>query len=99
MGQVGDAQEGQCQKGTGDEDNPPAAGKQCLLRQGKLPQEMVTSGRPKPIKLNVDSATMAERMFMTTMNRMDEKKFGARWPNSSRKKPPPMHRLATMYPL
>ena len=51
------------------------------------------------MKLNVDSATMAERMFMTTMNRMDEKKFGARWPNSSRKKPPPMHLLATMYPL
>ena len=68
-------------------------------RESILPQEMVSSGRPKPIKLNVDSATMAERMFMTTINRMDEKKFGARWPNSSRKKPPPMHRLATMYPL
>ena len=68
-------------------------------RESILPQEMVSSGRPKPIKLKVDSATMAERMFMTTINRMDEKKFGARWPNSSRKKPPPMHRLATMYPL
>ena len=30
-----------------------------------------------PRKLSVDSAVMALRMFITTMNEMDEKKFGA----------------------
>lgn len=30
------------------------------------------------MKLSVDSAMMALRTFITTMKRMDEKKFGAR---------------------
>ena len=44
-----------------------------------LPQEITYSGRPIPIKLSVDSATIALRMFITTINIIDEKKFGARW--------------------
>ena len=44
-----------------------------------LPQEITSSGRPIPIKLSVDSATIALRMFITTINIIDEKKFGARW--------------------
>ena len=33
-----------------------------------LPQEITSSGRPIPIKLSVDSATIALRMFITTIN-------------------------------
>ncbi len=47
---------------------------------GMLPPEITSSGRPIPIKLGVDSATIALRMFITTINIIDEKKkFGARW--------------------
>ena len=42
-----------------------------------LPQEITSSGRPIPIKLSVDSATIALRIFITTINIIDEKKFGA----------------------
>ena len=38
-----------------------------------LPQEITSSGRPIPIKLSVDSATIALRMFITTINIIDEK--------------------------
>lgn len=43
-----------------------------------LPQEITSIGSPMPIKLSVDSATIAERTFMTTMNMTDEIKLGAR---------------------
>ena len=43
-----------------------------------VPQLITSSGSPMPIKLKVDSAAMAERTFITTMNMMEEKKFGAR---------------------
>ena len=52
-----------------------------------------------PMKLSVDSATMALRMFMTTMNMMEERKFGARCFQRTRKNPAPMQRAATTYSL
>ena len=56
-----------------------------------LPQETVSAGRPMPRKLSVDSAAMAELMFITTMNITAERKFGIRCLTSIWKKPPPMH--------
>ena len=44
----------------------------------RLPQEITSSGSPMPIKLNVDSVTMAERIFITTINMIAEIKFGPR---------------------
>ena len=64
-----------------------------------LPQLMTSSGRPMPIKLSVDSAAMAARTFITTMNIMEEKKFGARCFRRIWKNPPPMHREAMTYSL
>ena len=46
--------------------------------ESMLPQVTTSMGRPRPMKLSVDSAMMALRTFITTMKRMDEKKFGAR---------------------
>ena len=46
-------------------------------RESMLPHEITWSGRPIPMKLSVDSATIAPRTFMTTMNLMGETKFGA----------------------
>ena len=46
--------------------------------ESMLPHDMISIGRPIPIKLKVDSATIALLTFMTTMNIIDEKKFGAR---------------------
>ena len=46
--------------------------------ESMLPHDIFSIGSPIPIKLNVDSATIALRTFITTMKRMDEKKFGAR---------------------
>lgn len=43
-----------------------------------LPQEITESGSPSPMKLSVDSYTMADRTFITTMNMMEGKKFGSR---------------------
>ena len=43
-----------------------------------LPQEMISSGRPIPIKLRVDSEPMAPRTFITTINMMEAIKLGAR---------------------
>lgn len=64
-----------------------------------LPHETTSIGRPMPRKLSVDSAVMALRMFITTMNEMDEKKFGARCCRRTWKKPPPMQREASTYSL
>ena len=47
-------------------------------RESMLPQEMISSGRPIPMKLKVDSDTIALRMFITTINMIEETKFGAR---------------------
>ena len=47
-------------------------------RDSILPKETTYSGSPMPRKLRVDSATMALRMFMTTIKRMDEKTLGVR---------------------
>ena len=43
-----------------------------------LPHEMTSSGRPRPIKLSVDSAAIAFRIFITAINKIEETKFGAR---------------------
>lgn len=59
-----------------------------------LPQEMTSSGSPMPRKLRVDSAAMAVDTLITTMNRMDDRKLGARCRHSTRPKPPPMQRQA-----
>ena len=64
-----------------------------------LPQLMTSNGSPSPIKLRVDSAAMAERMFITTMNMMDGKKLGARCRRRIWKNPAPMHRAASTYSL
>ena len=47
-------------------------------RDSILPQEIISSGRPMPIKLRVDSVPMAHRTFMTTMNIMEAMKLGAK---------------------
>ena len=41
-----------------------------------LPQDMDSTGRPSPIKLSVDSAMIALRTFITTINIMEAMKFG-----------------------
>ena len=46
--------------------------------ESRLPQEITSRGSPIPIKLSVDSATIAARTFIITINMMDEIKFGAR---------------------
>ena len=43
-----------------------------------LPHEITSSGSPIPMKLNVDSSTIALPIFMTTINMMQDKKLGAR---------------------
>ena len=48
-------------------------------RESILPQDITSRGRPIPIELKVDSATMAFLTFITAMNRMDATKLGARW--------------------
>ena len=68
-------------------------------RDSMLPQETVSMGSPMPRKLNVDSATMAERTFITTMNMMEERKFGARCCPRMWAKRPPMAREAITYSL
>lgn len=47
-------------------------------KESILPQEIISRGRPRPIKLRVDSATMALRIFITTINIMEEMKLGVR---------------------
>ena len=46
--------------------------------ESMLPHEICSSGRPIPMKLKVDSETIALRTFITTMNMIDDIKFGAR---------------------
>ena len=46
----------------------------CSERESILPQEIIFSGSPTPIKLRVDSAVMAFRMFMTIMNKIEGRK-------------------------
>lgn len=65
----------------------------------RLPQEITSSGSPMPIKLNVDSVTMAERIFITTINMIAEIKFGPRCRMRIWKNDPPIHFEATMYSL
>ena len=43
-----------------------------------LPQDMDSTGSPSPIKLSVDSAMIALRTFMTTINIMEGIKLGLR---------------------
>jgi len=43
-----------------------------------LPQDTTSSGSPSPRKLSVDSARIAPRTFIITMNRIDGRKLGAR---------------------
>lgn len=64
-----------------------------------LPHEMTSSGSPIPIKLSVDSAAIAFRIFITAINRIEEIKFGARCFRNIWKKPPPMHLAAITYSL
>ena len=47
-------------------------------RDSMLPHEITSTGSPIPMKLSVDSAAMAVRIFMTTMNMIEDIKFGAR---------------------
>ena len=47
-------------------------------KESMLPQEMISRGRPMPMKLKVDSETIALRTFITTMNIIEEKKFGTK---------------------
>ena len=54
-------------------------------KDNKLPQETVSIGSPMPMKLKVDSKTMAERIFITAMKRIEETYPGAKWENNMRK--------------
>ena len=68
-------------------------------RDSILPQEITSSGNPMPRKLSVDSATIAERTFITTINMIDDTKFGARCFHKMCQKLPPMHFAAITYSL
>jgi len=46
--------------------------------ESMLPQEIISSGKPIPIKLRVDSDTIALLMLITTINMMEDIKFGAK---------------------
>lgn len=48
-------------------------------KESILPQEMVSMGSPIPMKLKVDSAMIALRMFITTINMMEDIKLGVKW--------------------
>ncbi len=48
-------------------------------KESILPQEMVSIGSPIPMKLKVDSAMIALRMFITTINMMEDIKLGVKW--------------------
>ena len=47
-------------------------------RDIRLPQEIISVGSPRPIKLNVASIAMALPMFVTIINMMADMKFGIR---------------------
>lgn len=52
-------------------------------RESILPHETSSTGRPSPIKLSVDSATIAFLTFITAINRTEGKKLGAKCRNST----------------
>lgn len=68
-------------------------------RDSILPQVITSIGRPIPIKLKVASEIIAVLTFMTTINIIDEKKFGTRCFHKTRKNPAPIHFAAMMYSL
>ena len=68
-------------------------------RDSILPQVITSIGRPIPIKLKVASEIIAVLTFMTTINMIDEKKFGTRCFHKTRKNPAPIHFAAMMYSL
>ena len=45
--------------------------------ESMLPHEICSNGNPIPMKLKVDSAMIALLIFMTTINMIDEAKFGS----------------------
>lgn len=67
--------------------------------ESMLPHEICSSGRPIPMKLKVDSAMIALLIFMTTINMIDEAKFGVRCFHKTCRKLPPIHLAAMTYPL
>lgn len=68
-------------------------------RDNILPQVIISIGRPIPIKLRVASEIMAVLTFITTINIIDEKKFGIRCFHIMRKNPAPIHLAAMIYSL
>ena len=60
-------------------------------RDSILPQVIISTGSPIPIKLKVASDIMAVLTFMITMNIIAEKKFGVRCFHNIWKKLPPIH--------
>ena len=67
--------------------------------ESMLPQEMISIGRPIPRKLKVDSAMIALLIFITTMNIIEETKFGSKCTRKICQKLPPMHFAAIRYSL
>ena len=59
-------------------------------RDSILPHVITSMGSPIPIKLKVASEIIAVLTFMTTINIMDEKKFGTRCFHKIRKNPAPV---------
>lgn len=47
-------------------------------KESILPHEITSMGRPIPIKLKVDSDMIALRIFMITINIMEDTKLGVR---------------------
>ena len=79
---------------------PPRICHQCILcSESTLPHEITSTGSPIPMKLKVDSATIAALTFMTTINIIDGIKFGTRCLRSMYPKPPPIHFAAMTYSL
>ena len=68
-------------------------------RDSILPHVITSIGSPMPIKLKVASEIIAVLTFMTTINIMDEKKFGTRCFHKTRKNPAPIHLAAMIYSL
>ena len=68
-------------------------------RDSILPHVITSIGSPMPIKLKVASEIIAVLTFITTINIMDEKKFGTRCFHKIRKNPAPIHLAAMIYSL
>ena len=66
-------------------------------RDSILPHVITSIGSPMPIKLKVASEIIAVLTFMTTINMIDEKKFGTRCFHKTRKNPAPIHFAAMIY--